>query len=427
MVGRQRGDVRRLPVFRNSLVGCREGGPPSLTGKLLQRWGRVVDSRAALGSADVSDPELAGFVADLVGAEPGGVRILDSAAERVPYDLDAITTAGRWWVSGHAATPGGEVTFRLFVKHVQSWARSPLFAAVPHEHRAMAVASVPWRTEPLVYRSDLAERLPAGLRMPRALAVRELDEASAAIWMEAVPAVDHEWTLADYEHAAYLLGRLAASPRVRPLSRLGEDIHRSARTYANGRLAAQILPLLRDEATWRHPLVAGAFDAKLRRRLLAAADASPSYVEELERTPLGTAHGDACPNNILRVAGSPELVLIDFGFWSTQPLGFDLGQLLVGDVQIGRQPASSLSGREVGCLPAYVAGLRAEGCDVAPEVVERAHALHLVLYTGLSALPAELFGRPPEPAHHATADERAATATFILDLLDRTEPIPAAP
>ena len=55
----------------------------------------------------------------------------------------------------------------------------------------MAAASVPWRTEALAYASDLGDRLPDGLSMPRALGVFDLDELSAAIWLEEVdrPAV----------------------------------------------------------------------------------------------------------------------------------------------------------------------------------------------------------------------------------------------
>ncbi len=54
-------------------------------------------------------------------------------------------------------------------------------------------------------------------------------------------------------------------------------------------------------------------------------------------------------------------MLIDFGFWKLLPIGFDLGQLLVGDVQIGRRSSDDLQERDEACLAAYVAGLRAEG------------------------------------------------------------------
>ena len=63
--------------------------------------------------------------------------------------------------------------------------------------------------------------------------------------------------------------------------------------------------------------------------------------------------------------------MIDFGFWGPAPLGFDLGQLITGEVQLGERPAAALPGDEQECLAAYVAGLRAEGCDVDVAAVER--------------------------------------------------------
>src|SRR3954454_12590136 len=111
--------------------------------------------RSVLGPADVSDAELAGIVAGWLGRDPSSVELVESSAEVFPYELDAITTAGRFWVSGTARAPDGVVPFRFFVKHVQPWSRSPLFVQVPPEFHEMAEAGVPWQTEPLIYRSDL--------------------------------------------------------------------------------------------------------------------------------------------------------------------------------------------------------------------------------------------------------------------------------
>ena len=72
-----------------------------------------------------------------------------------------------------------------------------------------------------------------------------------------------------------------------------------------------------------------------------------------------TSHGDACPNNLLAGEGD-DLVMIDFGFWGSAPVGFDLQTLLVGDVQIGRRSAANLAEVDETIIPAYVEGLRAE-------------------------------------------------------------------
>jgi hypothetical protein len=378
--------------------------------------------RSILGPADVDDPTFATIVARALGEHPTGVTVLGSQACVVPYALEAITTAGRYWVTARAATPSGERAVRMFVKHVQSWSRSPLFQYVPEELREVAARSVPWRTEPLVYRSDLLHRLPPGLTMPEALHVSFLDETSAAIWLPALDVVDHPWQTADFTHAAYLLGRLAGSDAVAELAPLGDaDGRNTVRTYADGRLAMQVAPALRSTELWQAPWLADAFDDELRGRLLDTLDRVPAFVDELEAAPAALAHGDACPNNLLHATGSDDITLIDYGFWSLQCVGFDLGQLLVGDVQIGRRPAATLPELEAACLPAYVDGLRAEGHEVDAATVARAHALHLMVFTGLST---PLTG-PPAPGAGADdlaheARERAAISRFCLDLVATT-------
>ncbi len=378
-----------------------------------------MSSRDLLGPADVTDEELARMVADLLGTDAAQTSLVASTAEEVGYDIPAITTAGRFWVRGSVEVGGEELPFHLFVKHVQSWARSPYFEMVPLDLREMAEAAVPWRTEPLVYRSDLGDRLPEGLRMPRALGVFDLDEKSSAIWLEVVETDDVTWDHERYARAAHLLGRLAGSRAVRELATVGH-FDWTVHSYVTGRLNVQVLPLLRDRAIWKHPLVASAFDDDLRRRLQVAADRVPMLVEELAAMPEGTLHGDACPNNLLVPAGSDGFVLIDYGFWNLGPIGFDLSQLLVGDVQIGRQPASELASVETAILPAYVQGLEEEGCDVPESVVRRAHALQLMIFTGLSTLPFEHLESPPTPALQEDAAGRAAIARLSLDLLEAT-------
>ncbi len=372
-----------------------------------------------LGPAGVTDDQLTELVAALLNEPSDRVRLIDSRAEEVAYDLPAITTAGRYWVRGTAQVAGRPSPFTFFVKHVQSWSRSPLFADVPPEIADMAEASVPWRTEPMAYRSDLGNRLPDGLRMPRASGVFDLDEKSASIWLEEIITTPVVWDPARFARAAYLLGRLAASPRVRELANVG-GLGWTVHDYLNGRVRNQVLPLLHDRDIWEHPLVARAFDEALRSRLLRVADQADALVDELAGLALGVAHGDACPNNLLVTPEHDGFVLIDYGFWTEAPIGFDLGQLLVGDVQIGRQDAAGLRTVDDVIVPAYVDGLHAEGCELTEADVRRAHALHLMVFTGLSTLPFEYLGAEPTPALDHLAAQRATIARYSLDLLDET-------
>ena len=375
--------------------------------------------RSALGTADVSDEQLGEMVAALFGTDPAETTVRESVALEFPYDLPAITTAGRYWVSGTAEVDGAAKPFRMFVKHVQSWARHPFFAMVPPEQREWAAATVPWRTEALAYRSDLRDRLPQGLAMARALGVFDVDAESNAVWLEEIPVVAREWDLGRYTQAARLLGRHATSERVMELlDTVGHTM--TIQTYHSGRLSMSVLPMLRDDDIWQHPLIAGAFDDDLRARLLDAADRSAAYAEELSSGPIVASHGDACPNNLLARADSDDFVLIDYGFWGPGPIGYDLSQLLVGDVQLGRRSSADLAQVEEAILAGYMAGLRDEECWIPDDVVRRSHALQLLIFTGLTTLPGELLDAEPTPELHQIAAHRAAIARFSLDLVDAT-------
>ncbi|MBZ5740411.1 phosphotransferase [Nocardioides mangrovi] len=378
--------------------------------------------RSILGPADVGDEVLLDLVAAQHGRRPRA--LVDVDAREVDYDLDAITTGGRYRVRGEAEHDDGTRAFSFFVKVVHEWSRSPHFAAVPEEAREWAARSVPWRTEPLAYRSDLATRLPAGLGMPRAFHVADLDDTSAVVWLEDLATLPVRWDVPRYRTAAHLLGRLAASRDVAPLAGLG-GLDWTVATYLQGRVRMQVVPMVRDPATWRHPLIAAAFPVDLQERLLAAVDRLDELGAELCALPTLTGHGDACPNNLLAVVGRDDIVLIDFGFWNPLPVGFDLGQLLVGDVQIGRRRAPELGGLAAlddHLVAAYVDGLRDEGVDLPADLVRRAHALQLFVFTGMSAFPWEHLGAPVTDELLTLAGDRAALTTYSLDLLEATEP-----
>jgi hypothetical protein len=151
----------------------------------------------------------------------------------------------------------------------------------------------------------------------------------------------------------------------------------------------------------------------------AAATRRVELAKEGDALPRLTSHGDACPNNLLAGDGD-DLVMIDFGFWGAAPVGFDLQTLLVGDVQLGRRRADTLAEVDEAIIPAYVDGLRAEGCEIPEVVVRRAHAIRSLLMTGLSTVPVDLFGAPMSEGIQRIADDRALIARYCLDRLDAT-------
>lgn len=364
-----------------------------------------------LGAAAVTDEELRVMVGRLLDREV--VALQDVTVEPVAYDVPSITTVGRHVVRGTARTSEGSEPFALFCKHLQARERHPFFAQIPPAFREAAAAGIRWRTEPEVYSSDLADRLPPGLTMLPALDVRWPDELSAAVWLPAVTVAEDPWDEARYADTARLLGRLAAHGGAREVA--AERGHgRTAWDYLHGRVRHQLVPMLLGDDAWRHPLVEAVFDADLREGLRSAARQVEDLVAELTTLPTYASHGDACPGIPLRVPGTPEVVLIDFGFFGLSPVGFDLGQLLAGEVQLGHETDVDLAARGETLVTVYVAGLAEGGERVALPVVRRAHALQLMLWVGLSCLPVDVDPQAPDALE--TARGRAAIARHGLEV-----------
>jgi hypothetical protein len=92
----------------------------------------------------------------------------------------------------------------------------------------------------------------------------------------------------------------------------------------------------------------------------------------------------------------------------------------MGEVQTGERPASFLPTLERTCVTAYARGLHDEGVDLPEDVLRRSHALLMLEFAGLSAIPVEHLDGPPTEELARLAGERAASARFILDLVDDT-------
>lgn len=381
---------------------------------------------SGLGPAAVGDDELAALVAAQLGVATA--EILSSSVEAHPYDSPAITTAARHLVTGTARTPEHRVRpYAFFVKVVHAYARSPLRGAVPAALRELAVSMVPWRAEPDLYRAGLRDRLPPGLTMPRAFAVRDLDHDSAALWLERVPVRPVTWDVERHARAANLLGRFAASPAV---AEVATAVHggRTPRAYADGWLAGVVLPVFSGADLWRHPFVAEAFGSPLRRRLEAAFDALPALLDELDEVPVAPAHGDACVANLLVAADRPELVVVDFGFAGRAPLGTDLGQLVLGEVLAGQRSAAEIAALVAACVDGFAAGVTAQGGVVDVTALRRAHAVLMTVFSALSAVPVEHLPADPTPQLRSLVHARAAVASAVLDLLDHTpRPVASGP
>lgn len=235
----------------------------------------------------------------------------------------AVTTAALYRV----VTPGESV----FVKVL----RKPRIPA----DLAEVVGEFPWRDEADFLLSDF--ELPPGMRRPRVVRVDDFGDR-IALWLEDVAVADVEWDLPRFRRAALALGRWAGR-------RFGGPPGRALRVLYEGRLVR---------------------DAFLRPDCSPLAARMPELLARLEALPQANGHNDACPQNLLVPAYEPEsFVVIDVTWQCPNPVGADLGQLLVGLAQAGRMAVSDLPEVREAIIDAYLEGLRLEHRAVSREEV----------------------------------------------------------
>jgi hypothetical protein len=342
--------------------------------------------------------------ADLAGAANGaaGRPVRDPVLRPVPVDYDSSSpgTAGLWRVE---VTAEGADVGTLFVKalrHTRLW---PMLAHLPDdEARTDFTAYYPWHFELDIHQSGIDAVLPDGLRAPTLHQVTRPDDDHIVLWWEYIAQRPSEWQLGDYRLAATLLGRLAARRRSgaevnNALPEISRHRDSALRFYTTRRVLAGILPALRDGQVWGHPALAAALrevdDPGLPSDMLALAGRLPDLLDELDELPQTYAHGDASPQNLLLPAAEPgTIVAIDWGFGTLLPVGFDLGQLLVGLAHATDSDLAQLPAIDAEIFPAYLDGLACEDYKVDPAQVRAGYLGSLAARSALCATPIELLG-----------------------------------
>jgi hypothetical protein len=339
-------------------------------------------------------------------------------------DTGGPDTAGREiGVADTSAGPGACAFFLKLVRHTRLW---PGLRFLPSdEERAHFVSYYPWHFELDIHQSGIESVLPPGLRMPALYHVTRPDADHMGLWWEFIDQRQGPWELGDYRLAARLLGQLAARRRAgavvnEALPEIARNTEGSAlRFYASRRVLRGIVPALRAGQLWHHPVLRAALgragDPDLAADMLALADRLPHLLDTLDALPQTYAHGDASPQNLLLPAAEPgTIVIIDWGFGTLLPVGFDLGQLLVGLAHAGETDPSDLAAIDAEIFPAYLDGLADEDYKVDPAQVRTGYVGSLVARSALCAIPVETLG-PADMVGAAEPDE-ATVALFTQRL-----------
>jgi hypothetical protein len=307
----------------------------------------------------------------------------------------------------------------VFVKTLHSLRHWPMIEMIPEALREAAFARFPWRVEADVYGSTLVKNLPDGLRAPRIYAIDDLGDERIRVWMEDVPGAHVTWDGTRYATAARRLGRFAGRSLLEGLSAGAPTLAPGLRFIFSARTAVFDIPALRSDEAWRHPLMAAlaAADPRLRGDLLDLADEAPSIVDALGRLPHAIAHGDACPQNLLTdPLRADGFVAIDWGFTSLAPLGYDLGQLLVGRAESGDLDAADLPRICDAIVPAYIRGMLEERADPDADDLRRGFIGGLLLRSAFTALPLDRLRQTTTDDDVAFFTRRGRYARYLLDL-----------
>ena len=339
-----------------------------------------------------------------------GLGIDDPAAaplEVVGYPFGSPATAALYRVRG----PRGSV-FCKVLQHVRHW---PGLQEIPPHLRDDFIAQLPWRVELELWEPWHLTTLPEGMRAPELLALVEMPDDRAAVWMEDVDESPAPWQLDRYERAAYLLGRWNArtvAPELVAHSTLPPGY--ALRMYAGEAVRHRGLIPLADDGLWSHPWLSG--HADLRNQLRPLGDQIPTMLDRLDSYVQCLPHGDASPQNLLVPAGADQsFVVIDLSFRSPHALGFDLGQLLVGLVHCGEMPAARVPEIAAAIGPAYVEGLHTEGIHDQDRAAQDGFITGVMLRSGFDALLLELLDSSADEARHAF-DERIELTRALIEL-----------
>lgn len=343
--------------------------------------------------------------------------VIQAAAHAVDYPTSSPATGGLHRVAGTARLgSGAAVAWSVFVKTLRHASLSARYKVLPHELAASFAAEFPWRWELDRYRSEEG-RLPAGLRTPMLHAVDEMDDKHCVLWMEDVQQSPVPWDVQRYARAARALGRLAAARSVERLPELSPlPVGYAMRKYVIEYALRVSSPPLRDDRVWSSPPLVSVVDDALRGDLLRLEAEAGRWLDRLDTLPQTLAHGDASPQNLLVPVTDDGFVLIDWGFGSPLAVGFDLGQLLLGLVQVGEADAAALPAVHAAILPAYLEGLADEGLAVEEDVVRFGYVASMVLRSALDGLMWERLTGPDTPALRGALRQRATMTRFVVDL-----------
>ncbi|WP_162641842.1 hypothetical protein [Streptosporangium sp. 'caverna'] len=153
------------------------------------------------------------------------------------------------------------------------------------------------------------------------------------------------------------------------------------------------------------------------RRSAHAGRTGARHSRPARRASQTVGHGDACPQNLLVPADAPDaFVAIDVSWQHPHPIGFDLGQLLVGLTDSGTLRAQDLPQIHAALIPAYRAGLLDEGYDADPADITYGFDASMVVRSCFMVVPFERLAEPVTAELQETLAQRLSLTRYLADI-----------
>jgi hypothetical protein len=253
------------------------------------------------------------------------------------------------------------------------------------------------------------------------------------IWLEDTHDARSQWSLAQYDEAAFLLGQfngafLAGSPL--------PSWPWVASTPIIPDFVARFLPA-RDQlqAAVTYGQAQYGLSVQATTRLLEIYDKRQWYIDALDHLPPTLCHGDADRRNFLAhrmVDGEEELVAIDWAWVGSGVVGQDASRLVNNAMSFGQIAPAELGALDTIVFTNYLHGLEDAGWQADPRLVRLGYAASMILVESLVFLGG-LFVSLMDPNSHAfiiqivggSIDDILARArallTYHLELADEAQ------
>jgi hypothetical protein len=236
-----------------------------------------------------------------------------------------------------------------------------------------------WKREWFAYQSDVFSDLPDDFYVPHCYKTYEIPGNTIFLWLEDIADSNiGNWTLDHFAFTAHQLGKLNATNF--------SDYMRKAYPWLSidrNRQWIKMMPNWKD-VLWDHPIMLNHYPPPIENPFRQMLVESERFLSKLDLLPKVLCHGDTYPTNFMArngKNGKMQTVALDWALMGIQPIGDDLGQFVLGAINMLKGSDEDLIQESL--FDAYIAGLHENGLQIDPTLVRIGFTTSAALRVGL--------------------------------------------